>query len=951
MRAARAWRTSQREQQEEQVSKANSIPGLTDRLKALYAQTGESPMSNPVAQLGFELSRKLEGNALDLASFDLTIGNLERDAFRRRAKHLGGLVGPVDPVANRKKIRGLARKSADTGFQKFSRLWSRPLLGCVFTAHPTFLLSPNAYKELSALAANPRKRVAVSVLDPPSGPSIEDEHRAAVNAINSASDAQREISGLLVDVARKSFSKDWRKLRPTAFSFGTWVGYDMDGRTDIAWSTSIKFRLSEKLNQIGRYSAVLEDLAANDKEIAAVCGKLEQARAHCGQMLDIFSADITSTKALSDAANALTAKNSAKLLSLKPLISKLDKIIAKTDARTAAALIPMASEMKNQGLGTGTVHFRINSSQLHNAIRRYLGSKESLAVESRSAMASLRELIANVKPVDVNFANLAIETTTAVRQFLAIAQIIKHVDADNPVRLLIAECEQPSTVLCALYFAKLFGIEDRVDISPLFETESALEHGGRFLDALFAEPAFQDYVRVRGLVAIQTGFSDAGRFLGQIPASLAIERLQGRMAQLMAKHGLTGVEGLIFNTHGESMGRGAHPGGISERLTHPMSNWARAQFAGHKLGLVQEASFQGGDGYVYFGNPGTALALLTRIMETQVANVSDGKNDDPFYSEVDVSLDFYRDVRRTQARYFQDKSYNRSLMAFGLSLLNETGSRKSRRQSDIATERDLSLRSIRAIPHNAVLQQLGYPVNVIAGIGEAVNEDRERFADLFTRSERATSLMRLVSYSNQRASIKTLGAYGEIFNGAFWATRPYRGAEPEVEAACLDLAERLAVDNRAQSFRQLATQLRIDGLMLRRLLDMFPAKALPKADEERRRTLGVLHALRLALMQHIFLKAVQIPPFSRRNDISRDDILDMVFALRIPDAVALLRDAYPVEAPEIGDFDMDEPAQASQSSAPEYQRIRTDYIDVIEESYAQMLRISTAIANHFGAHG
>lgn len=933
------------------VKKTKSIPGLTDRLKSLYAHTGESPMSNPVFQLGFELSRELEGESLDLAGFEATIRNLERDAFRRRAKHLNGLIGPIDPGANRKKIRSLARKSADGSFRAFSGQWSTPLLGCVFTAHPTFLLNPKGYAELAALAAQPKKKVSAAAMEPNSAPTIEDEHQAAVSAINSAADAQSEMAGLLVEVARTSFPKDWRKFRPAPFSLGTWVGYDMDGRTDIAWSTSIKFRLSEKLNQIERYAAALEPLANSDDHIKAVCKKLREAEAHCRQMLENFSGDISSTEALSGAANALTAQASARLLSIKPLTGKLDKVIAKAGDKTASALIPAVSAMKNQGLGTGTVHFRINSSQLHNAIRRHLGSKESLAVESRSAMASLRRLIANTKPVDVNFANLAIENTTAVRQFLAIAQIIKHIDGDNPVRLLIAECEQPSTVLCALYFAKLFGIEDRIDISPLFETESALEHGGRFLDALFAEPAYQEYVRTRGLVAIQTGFSDAGRFLGQVPAALAIERLQGRMAQSMAKHGLSGVQGLIFNTHGESMGRGAHPGGIEERLMHPMSKWARAQFASRKLDLVQEASFQGGDGYVYFGNPQTALALLTRIMEAQVANASDGKNEDPFYSETDVSLDFYRDVRRTQARYFQDKSYNRALMAFGLSLLNETGSRKSRRQSDIATERDLSLRRIRAIPHNAVLQQLGYPVNVIAGIGEAVNEDRERFADLFSRSDRATCLMRLVAYSNQRASIKTLGAYGEIFNGAFWATRPYRGAEPEVEAACLDLAERLAVDNRAQSFRQLATQLRIDGLMLRRLLDLLPAKSLPEADEERRRTLGVLHALRLALMQHIFLKAVQIPPFSRRNDISRDDILDMVFALRIPDAVSLLRDAYPVEAPEIADFNMDEPAQDSRSSAPEYARIRSDYIDVIEDAYGLMLRISTAIANHFGAHG
>jgi len=61
-------------------------------------------------------------------------------------------------------------------------------------------------------------------------------------------------------------------------------------------------------------------------------------------------------------------------------------------------------------------------------------------------------------------------------------------------------------------------VEGKVDVSPLFETEAALEHGGRFLDALLAEPAYRAYARQRGRVAVQTGFSDAGRFVGQIPA-------------------------------------------------------------------------------------------------------------------------------------------------------------------------------------------------------------------------------------------------------------------------------------------------------------------------------------------------------------------------------------------------------------------------------------------------
>ena len=43
------------------------------------------------------------------------------------------------------------------------------------------------------------------------------------------------------------------------------------------------------------------------------------------------------------------------------------------------------------------------------------------------------------------------------------------------------------------------------------------------------------------MTLFQTGFSDAGRFMGQIPATLAIERLQSHFAAAMAKHGIKGV--------------------------------------------------------------------------------------------------------------------------------------------------------------------------------------------------------------------------------------------------------------------------------------------------------------------------------------------------------------------------------------------------------------------------
>ena len=144
---------------------------------------------------------------------------------------------------------------------------------------------------------------------------------------------------------------------------------------------------------------------------------------------------------------------------------------------------------------------------------------------------------------------------TARRQFMLCAQILKHIDADTPIRFLIAECEAPATVMGAVYLARLYGVEERLDISPLFETPTAIESGGRFIERLLNEEEYRTYVTRRKRMSIQIGFSDSGRFMGQCGAELAIERLQVLFAKALAAANLPDVEALIFNTHGESMGR------------------------------------------------------------------------------------------------------------------------------------------------------------------------------------------------------------------------------------------------------------------------------------------------------------------------------------------------------------------------------------------------------------
>ena len=917
---------------------------LDARLNELHVNTAETPLFNPVFQLSLELSRRIESGDLPLSEVAGLVAELDCEGLLARAERLEKLVAPLDPQANLAALR-----AADgDDFAMFAARWRSPLLHVVFTAHPTFLLTPRQSEAVARAATQGAIEAGTACVAPHERDviTLDSEHAAALAALANAQGARDAMVSALYAEARRRWPDEWRGLDPLPLRFATWVGYDMDGRTDISWVTSLSYRLTEKAARLRSYAGALAGPAA---ELAKrLCAAADYAAIQAERLAATDPGDPTG---LSAAANSFNADHPFKLTSLAPILAELDSLTSAADDDTAAQLLTVAAAMRADGLGMGWIHFRVNASQLQNAIRRRIDPTGKLDLGSQAALVRMRELLAEAKPLRSNIAALAIESSTAVRQFLAMVQILEHIDADAPIRMLVAECEQPTTVLAALYFAKLFGIESKVDVSPLFETESALEHGGRFLDALLAEPAYRDYARQRGRVAIQAGFSDAGRFVGQVPAALAIERLQGRLAEAMAANGLDDVAALVFNTHGEGMGRGAHPSSFADRTEWPLSPWARRRFVRAGIRLEPEVSFQGGDGYLFFGTPELALATLSRFAQVRPAQANAAAPTDPFYRRTDLSLDFYRAIRRFQADQLTSRTYSRAVTAFGLGMLNDTGSRKSRRQSDLAADREMSLRQIRAIPHNAVLQQLGYPVNVIGGFGTAAEGNYEALADLLTTSARGRQMVRLVRASNALASIKTVAAFGELFNSAYWASRPYRGGEEAISDACLSLAEHLTTDDRTGVFRRLASRLRVDALKLHRLLDLIPDEAPLENREHTRRLMGVLQALRLALYQHMFLRAVSVPQFSRANDIAREDVLEMVFTLRIDEALAQLRRAFPVIVPNLGNFSVNAPSDYPDEAAVGYEAIHRDCIEPIAQAQALALRISTAVANLFGAHG
>lgn len=932
---------------------------LLDGLAAHRARQVDNPLMNPIAQMAFDISRRLEAGEVSTQALAAVAKDLSDRALVRRAERLRDYVG-LDADGGADSLRDLVSAMAHgpggglKPFADFAEAWERPSLGFVFTAHPTFGLSRPLTEAVVVLAGGApeeaeaaRAALAEAPHQPDPDIDLPREHAAAQAALGHAQGALDLLVTAVLAEARALYGADWRRLDLAPATLASWVGYDLDGRTDIRWSDSFRFRLAERLTRLRGLETFAHDLPETPG-LDGVIARLGEARAAAEHAVGAFATDLGDADAFVAAANALTGGPRA--VSAEAIIAAIDAALAQAPGDVEAlGLMRLKAQLRMTGLGTGHIHLRVNATQLHNGIRKIVDIDPSARFAGRLLAAKLDELIAGARPETVNFATLDLEPATAIRQFVLMAQILKHIDADTPIRFLIAECDSPLTVLSALYFAKRFAVEDRIDISPLFETPAALEKGATVMEQLLESDAYCDYVRRRGRLCVQTGFSDAGRFVGALPATLAIERLHLKLCDMVRRMGLTGVEVVIFDTHGESMGRGAHPESLDDRFDYLLAPVVRERFAEAGIPLKHEVSFQGGDGYLLFGNPALARATVVGAVRNWLAPRP--RTDDALYAQTDFALDFFLRVKTYQEELFHNDDYGITLGAFGPNILFKTGSRRTRRQHDAGkTDGRSVLAGLRAIPHNALLQQLGYVANVVAGLDFGVGDERERFVELVRRSDRLDRLMRLIAAAKQRSSLNAVAAYACLYDAGYWTSRAYGSGEPGLTRVFRRLAAVLRRDRRHEQMMRLVHQLRHDAIRLHEILDDLGLDG-GKMPSGARLESDLLHALRVALLQRMFILAARVPAFTPRNDVSPDEILRAILALEVPEAIAVLRDTFPSAPHPSGALPLVEEATYDPGAANDYRDLHDALIAPLEDLYQEVRRIGVGLAHHFGAHG
>ncbi|WP_429910647.1 phosphoenolpyruvate carboxylase [Glycocaulis sp.] len=911
-----------------------------DALKGGWGEDWDTPLKNAVGDLANEIFSGLHRGAVSVEGLgalvrELADRGLTGRAEALRAMHVDGLSG-----AALEALKARLDTLAAQGFDAYADAVTRRKAGIVFTAHPTFALSKAMRAALANAAvdgtpANP-ERLAHG---PDENISLLSEHDAVKEALARAREALAQLDALILDTARHHFPDRWHTLKPDLISLASWVGYDLDGRTDIHWGRSIAFRLEEKAIQLERYARL-----AGEAGSSALAARLERAGARARDHAKLFEGDLERPATVVRAANALTAPHADRLVSLKGIISELDDAIEGAPDENRPALAALRAEMASAGLGAAHIHLRINAAQLKSAVRADLGLEEDEEDFGRLALARAAERAQSAELHSVSFASVFVEQMTARRQFMMCAQFLKHIDADTPIRFLLAECETPATVMGAVYLARLYGVADKVDISPLFETPEALERGGRLIDRLISEPAYRDYVEARGRLSIQLGFSDAGRFMGQAGAELAIERLHILVARALARHGVKDIEIVVFNTHGESMGRGAHPGGLAQRLDHLLTPWARSRFKAAGVPLVHETSYQGGDGFVHFARQELADSVVLQTA-LHALEIPDGNKADPFYAEIDYTWDIYRALKSWQEALFENADYRNAITAFAPNMLVKSGSRKAKRPGAPGQALDLSM--LRAIPHNAALQQLAIPVNVSGGIGASTQSEPERMAALMERSPRMANLIAMVMRARTLTSLSALRGYARLFDASEWTGRAAWARSPAMQRAFLDLAGRLADQSRHTALVRLANHLSADLMKF----DQLIADRGWREDPDRY-AVEALHGVRQALIMQAFLTISRLPGFSPRHDLTRADLIDLVLALRIPEAVAALDEIFPEASEALSALDaIEEPSTTDSPALRGYPEIQARIVRPLEQLHPLITQVSVAISHYHRAIG
>ncbi|MEI8105891.1 MAG: phosphoenolpyruvate carboxylase [Actinomycetes bacterium] len=318
---------------------------------------------------------------------------------------------------------------------------------------------------------------------------------------------------------------DFRKRVPGAsrpFSFGSWIGGDMDGNPAVSAETIATALSRARTLALSRYRADVRDLAVAlgaSRSLVAVSPELDESIARDELELPEYAAEIRHQNEFEPYRRKLTFiwwrlghdgyRRPEELLADLAVIRR--SLEANGGARIAAGrLAALELRVELFGFHLAKLDVRLHSSEVREPTER-----------TRNAFAAVTAARAEHGPQALD--TVIVSATESADDVLAVLDL-----TDEPVAIV-----------------------------PLFETIPDLQTAGETMRILLADPRYGARVAERGgAVEVMVGYSDSGKDGGYLAAQWGIYRAEEELAAVAAE---ADVELTIFHGRGGSAGRGGGP--------------------------------------------------------------------------------------------------------------------------------------------------------------------------------------------------------------------------------------------------------------------------------------------------------------------------------------------------------------------------------------------------------
>lgn len=353
---------------------------------------------------------------------------------------------------------------------------------------------------------------------------------------------------------------DWKQV-PNILHFASWIGGDRDGNPNVTADITIK-TLSQQFS------------TARQVYIA----ELERLRGTLTQSID----EATVSPELTDSIAP------TEVYPHEPYRQKITEIIATLEkdnyfdgqALLDDLLLMQRSLNQNKGIHSAEAHLRHliekvrifglhivpldirEDSQRHlHAIKELFAAynivPDFAALDEESKRRILTEQIRNPRPLFPVLPRFSDITNEVIATWRMIAHAHETYGKQVIDTVIASMTQNASDMLIMLLLAHEVGVDQSIDIVPLFETIDDLEHAPEILDAVFGNAPYREHLAARGMrQQVMIGYSDSNKDGGYLASNWGLYKAQRTLAEL-CRGANVALE--LFHGRGGSIGRGGGP--------------------------------------------------------------------------------------------------------------------------------------------------------------------------------------------------------------------------------------------------------------------------------------------------------------------------------------------------------------------------------------------------------